>query len=134
MQFYGEGSNRETRGWQVHMAYYRITADESGKLNSKADYTSFCGYIALWSEWIRFEMEWESCLFKWGVPPIHMAKIYRPESDEQWAKVKDKWATNWESERDRMLLEFASIVNTSQLVGIGGVVDSAHFRSLPNST
>ena len=130
---YGWDTPHEVQGWKVHVAYYRITADESGKLNSKAEYTSFCGYVGLSAEWNRFEMEWLSCLFKWQVPPIHMAKIYRPEGDKEWAAVRDKWGARWEHDRVKMLEEFGMIIHNSQLITVGGVVDAEHFRSMPDS-
>jgi len=118
---------------EPYMAFYRITADESGKLNSKAEYTSFCGYVGLAAEWSRFEMEWLSCQFKWQVPAIHMAKIYRPESDPRWEAVRNKWGERWEPDRDTMLQEFARIIDQAQLMCVGSVVDSEYFRSMPDS-
>jgi hypothetical protein len=116
------------------MAFYRITADESGKLrNVNCDYTSFCGFFGMSQEWERFEATWWSLRTKWSVPPIHMAKIYHPDEDDGWAKKKKEWGNNWEGLRDDMLRDFYSLVFSSNLVCVGAVVDAAHFRQMPDS-
>lgn len=118
---------------QLYVAYYRITADESGKLKSTADYTSFCGYFGIAREWDRVEIEWEATRTKWAVPPIHMAKIFRPDDDEQWSKVKARWGKHWETRRDDMLRDFYTVVFNSKVACVGAVVDAAHFRNMPDS-
>lgn len=116
------------------MAFFRVTADESGKLsNARCEYTSFCGYFGMSAEWERFEYEWLTVQSKWNVPPIHMAKIFRPEDDERWAKVKARWGKLWEKYRDQMLKEFASVIFNSRLSAVGAVVDASHFRDMPDS-
>ena len=116
------------------MAFFRVTADESGKLRDpKCEYASFCGYFGMAAEWERFEYEWLTVQSKWSVPPIHMAKIYRPEDDEQWSKVKERWGDHWEYARDAMLREFSSVVWNSKIAAVGAVVDASHFRKMPES-
>lgn len=113
------------------MAIFHVYADESGKLGN-SDYTSFCGYVGFSPEWERVSMEWNSCRLRWGVPPIHMAKIRYPERDEQWATTKESWGSEWEGKAEVMLREFAKIVLHSSIVCIGAVIDSAHFRNMQN--
>lgn len=116
------------------MAFYRVTADESGKLrNPKCEFASFCGYFGMAAEWERFEYEWLTMQSKWNVPPIHMAKIAWPEDDELWSKVKERWGKHWEFGRDQMLKEFSSVIFNSRLSAVGAVVDASHFRTMPDS-
>ena len=118
-------------GW---MGVYRIYMDESGKFeNQNCEYISMCGYVGHSSEWERIELEWNNCLFRWQVPPIHMAKIMHPEDDREWKKIKQDWGRSWEVKRDHMLLEFANLMQRSNAACVGAVVDAAHFRSLPDS-
>src|SRR5438445_957505 len=116
------------------MAVFHIYADDSGKFETlKCEYTSLCGYIAHSSEWNRFQQEWNNCLFRWQVPPIHMRRIYYPEEDPDWKRVKDAWGASWEVKRDDMLGEFSGLVRVANMVCVGAVVDAAHYRSLPDS-
>ena len=131
---YQEDDLRNSRREVLQVAYYRITADESGKLrNNNCDYTSFCGYFGNSLEWSRFEVEWEAARAKWGVPPIHMAKIYHPDEDERWSKIKQKWGKQWDRLRDDMLRDFYTVVFNAKVACVGAVVDAAHFRNMPDS-
>ena len=117
-----------------YMAFFRVTADESGKLRDpKCEYASFCGYFGMAVEWERFEYEWLTVQSKWNVPPIHMAKIFHPNNDDKWSKVKDRWGKHWEYARDAMLKDFSSVVLNSRIAAVGAVVDAAHFRKMPDS-
>jgi hypothetical protein len=121
----------ETEEW---MAVFQIYGDESGKLSSKTEYTSFCGYVAHVSEWARFSLEWNNCRFRWGVPPVHMSRIMYPDSkDDDWRKVKEAWGSLWEKKRDVMLADFGATVRSAQVVCVGAVVDSGYFRQLAKS-
>ena len=44
---------------------FRIYGDESGKMNSNADRTSFCGYTADGPIGEAFSANWNACRFKW---------------------------------------------------------------------
>ena len=85
------------------------------------------------AEWERFEYEWFTVQSKWNVPPIHMAKIFRPDDDARWSKVKSRWGNRWEGARDAMLKEFSSVVFNARISAVGAVVDASHFRKLPDS-
>jgi hypothetical protein len=62
-----------------------------------------------------------------------MAKIFHPDQDERWSKVKDRWGNHWEYARDAMLKDFSSVVLNSRISAVGAVVDSEHFRKMPDS-
>jgi len=113
------------------MATFYIYGDESGKMRSGSDYTSFCGYIAHVSEWERFGLEWRNCRFRWQVPPVHMARIMFPDNkDDEWRKVKESWGKLWEKKREMMLGDFAATIRSAQIACVGAVVDANHFRLL----
>jgi hypothetical protein len=111
---------------------FRIYGDESGKMSAKADRTSFCGYVAHQSIWEAFSIHWDSCRFKWGLPPIHMARIRNPESkDDEWKKLKGAWGeSDWNAKIPIILRELGEIVRESRIACVGAVVDSQHFREL----
>lgn len=116
------------------MAEFYLYADESGKTSSKADYVSFCGYIAHVSEWQRFSLEWNNCRFRWGIPTVHMARIMAPDNkDDEWRKIKNQWGADWEAKRDLMLDDLAATVRNAHLVCVGVATDAKHFRSMPDS-
>jgi hypothetical protein len=116
------------------MAHFYIYGDESGKL-AQSDYVSFCGYLGHNSEWERVSLEWNNLRLAWDVPPLHMRCIMSPERPrcDEWGRVKRKWGSAWEDKRDRMLLEFSAAILHSTVVCAGSVVDSSHFRSMPDS-
>jgi len=116
------------------MGYFNIYADESGKL-AQSDYTSFCGYVGHASEWERVSSEWNSVRLAWGVPPLHMRCVMFPDRSgcDRWAETKEQWGEAWEAKRDRMLAQFAHLILYCNLACVGSVVDSAHFRSMPDS-
>lgn len=114
------------------MATFFIYADESGKLKN-SDYTSFCGYLGHASEWVRFGMEWDNCRMRWQVPAIHMRGIMYPDNDKEWSEVKKRWGVDWEARRDLMLQDFTQTIRSAHIVALGAVVDSKHFRSMPDS-
>src|SRR5437667_11968998 len=89
------------------VAAFHIYADASGKL-SKSDYTPFCGFVGHVSEWSTVTQEWDNCRFKWQVPPIHMAKIEKPERDAEWLKIQTQWGNDWQSRKNAMLEDFAA--------------------------
>ncbi len=107
------------------MAYFQIYVDESGKLSGKSDCTSLCGYVGHSQEWERVGMEWTACRLKYGVPSVHMSRIANPDSkDDKWKEIKDKWRDTWESRRDRMLDEFATIIQRASIACVGAVIDA----------
>lgn len=113
------------------MAIFHAYGDESGKLSGKADRTSFCGYVGHISAWSHFASLWNNCRMKWQVPPVHMSRIMFPDrQDDGWKKVKEEWGSGWEKKRTIMLREFGEIVRGSDIVCIGALVDSQHFRIL----
>ncbi len=113
------------------MPQYMMFVDESGKLGASSDYTSLCGYVAHAGEWIRFGEEWESCLFKWQVPPIHMGRIMYPNSKEdKWKRKYEEWGSDWEIKREEMLQELVEIIQRANLICIGAVVDARCYREL----
>ena len=116
------------------MAHFYIYGDESGKL-AVSDYTSFCGYTGHADEFHRVQADWDTCRLAWEAPPIHMRYITAPERDKsgEWEKLRTKAGKGWEGRRDTMLRDFASIIDSSRIAGVGSVVDSAHFRSMPTS-
>jgi hypothetical protein len=116
------------------MAHFYIYGDESGKL-AKSDFTSFCGYVGTNPEFDRVSHEWNSCRLAWGVPPMHMSCITDPTRDKsgEWQKVQVEWGSQWESKRDLMLKEFAAVILNSNIACVGAVVDSTHFREMPDS-
>ena len=120
--------------WEGYVAVYSIYLDESGKLASSADYTSFCGFVAHVTEWERLALEWNNCRITWQAPPIHMARIMFPDrKDDAWKGFKDKHGKNWDAARDAMLGDFAAIVRQSHLACVGAVVDANAFRALKDS-
>ncbi|SRR5713101_5068726 len=114
------------------MGVFHIYADASGKV-AKSDYTSFCGYVGHVSEWYRLTSEWETCRFKWQVPPIHMSPIMYPERDAEWLKVRTEWGKQWEPKRDAMLEDFAGIIRRANVVCVGAVVDATHFNKIADA-
>jgi hypothetical protein len=113
------------------MAFFHAYGDESGKMSGNADRTSFCGYVGHISQWERFSAGWNNVRIRYQVPPIHMARIARPDSkDDEWKSVKDKWGTAWAAISKRMLGELGEMVRESGIVCVGAVVDSQHFRLL----
>lgn len=117
------------------MANFYLYVDESGKLNSKSEYTSFCGFISHQSEWWRFSQEWDNHRHAWGCPPIHMALIGHPEWDKsgQWQAYKTKLGTTWDIRREQILVDFSDLIRLSTLVCVGTVVDADHYRAMPDS-
>jgi hypothetical protein len=111
---------------------FRIYGDESGKMNSNAHRTSFCGYVADAPIWEAFSANWTALRFKWGLPPIHMARITKPENkDDDWKKLKEKWGEDkWNQVIPVVLRELGELVRESRIVCVGAVVDSQHFREL----
>jgi Protein of unknown function (DUF3800) len=111
---------------------YRIYGDESGKMNSNADRISFCGYVADGQIWEAFSINWTACRFKWGLPPIHMARITRPEGKvDDWRSLKEKWGeAKWNKVMPIIIQELGEIIRESRIVCVGAVVDSQHFRKL----
>jgi Protein of unknown function (DUF3800) len=116
------------------VAHFYIYGDESGKLGQN-EYTSFCGYVGHALEFERAMTEWDACRLAWGVPPLHMRCVMNPDRDAtgEWQKVRQKWGSEWEVKRDYMLKEFAEILLQSRLAAVGCVVDSEHFRTMPDS-
>ncbi len=116
------------------MAIFHIYGDESGKMSSNADRTSFCGYVGHISQWQVFAQLWNNCRLKWQVPPIHMSRIMFPDNkDDDWKKVKEDWGTAWEKKRELMLRQLSEIVRDATILCVGAVVDSNHFRTLAES-
>jgi Protein of unknown function (DUF3800) len=111
---------------------FRIYGDESGKMNSNADRTSFCGYVAHQSIWEAFSVHWDACRFKWGLPPIHMARITKPENKpDEWKNLKEQWGeAKWNTVIPVILGELQEIIRESRIACVGAVVDSQHFREL----
>lgn len=111
-----------------------IYADESGKL-AQSDYTSFCGFVGHGTEWERTSLEWNNLRLAWGVPPLHMRCIMFPERAgcESWQKIKAEWGNAWDEKRNEMLAELGALIRQSCLTCVGCVVDSAYFRSMPDS-
>ena len=116
------------------VGHFIIYGDEAGKLES-SDYTSFCGYVGTAGEWGRVSEEWNALRVSWGVPPTHMRCIMHPERPrcESWADIRNKWGSDWESKRDDMLKDFGGVIRHSHLAAMGCVVDSAHFKAMPDS-
>ena len=113
------------------MGVFNIYVDESGKLSGKSEYTSLCGYLGHAQEWNRFGVEWTACRLRWGVPPIHMARIMDPDrKDDGWTLIKQKWGVVWESRRDRMLEELSIIIMRASLACVGTVVDATAYRKI----
>jgi hypothetical protein len=111
---------------------FRIYGDESGKFNPGVQRTSFCGYVADAPTWEAFSANWKACRFKWGLPPIHMARITSPESkDDEWKALKEKWGEEkWNKVIPAILVELGEIIRESRIVGVGAVVDAERFREL----
>jgi hypothetical protein len=117
------------------MAEFYLYTDESGKLESNQSMTAFCGYLAHTTAWDYINQEWRNRRMAWGIPAIHMAEINYPElkKNSEWLKKKIEWDVTWESRREHMLDEFATIVHQTNMASIGNVVDADHFRKLPDS-
>jgi len=114
-------------GW---VAVYHIYADESGKLANN-DYTSLCGYVGHTYHWEEFSRRWKGCCLKYGVPPIHMSRITKPDQrDDAWKAVKEKWGPLWPRISKRLLGELRDIISTSDIACIGSVVDSQAYREI----
>jgi Protein of unknown function (DUF3800) len=111
---------------------FRILGDESGKMNPNTDRTSFCGYVAHQSIWEAFSVNWNACRFKWGLPPIHMARITKPENkNDDWKKLKEQWGeTIWNKKIPIILSELQEIIRESRIACVGAVVDCQRFREL----
>jgi hypothetical protein len=126
---YDLADSTKSEEWTI---MFRIYGDESGKLSANADRTSFCGYVANQSIWEAFSIHWDSCRFKWGLPPMHMARINSPErKDDDWKKLKEEWGEiKWNATMPIILSEFGEIVRESRIACVGAVVDSKHFREL----
>ena len=113
------------------MAVFHIYIDESGKLSGKTDFTSLCGYVGHAAEWERFNKEWDTCRFKWQVPPLHMARVTSPErKEDQWTAKMREWGDYWEPKRDAMLSDFAAVIATPNIACIGAVVDANAYRTV----
>jgi hypothetical protein len=116
------------------LAVFNLCLDESGKL-AKSDYTCLCGYVAHQLTWSRFNSEWDRHRLRWGIPPIHMSRIYAPETSDKndgWTAIRKQWGSDWEDKRTVMMREFAGVIERSGLVGVGIVVDAAYFRTIPD--
>jgi hypothetical protein len=117
------------------MAVFHVYVDESGKLASKSEFTSLCGFIAHSAEWERFGELWNGCRMAWQVPPIHMAQIFRPDTtlpkkSDRWAKIREDWGPEWEERRDAMLKDLTTLIGGTGLVAVGAVVDADKYRQL----
>jgi hypothetical protein len=119
----------DSREWTI---MFRIYGDESGKLNPTIQRTSFCGYVADGPIWEAFSANWTACRFKWGLPPIHMARITCPETkDDEWKALKENWGEKkWNQVIPSILEELGEVIRESRIVGIGAVVDAERFREL----
>ena len=112
------------------MAHIHMFCDESGKChNSPA--ISFCGYVGNSEQWDKFGLRWKSLIVKWEVPPIHMRAITMPDKDEEWNKVRVKWGDEWETKKDSMLDDFATLIYDSPIICVGATIDCAAFLALP---
>jgi hypothetical protein len=116
------------------VGHFIIYGDEAGKLAS-SDYTSFCGFVGSADEWARVSGEWTALRIAWGVPPLHMRCVMQPDRPgcQQWADIKARWGSDWDDKRDDMLKDFGAVIRHSNLAAMGCVVDSAHFRAMPDS-
>jgi len=114
---------------EIILAHVHLFCDESGKVhNSPA--ISFCGYLGNGDQWSKFRDDWSALRRSLQVPPIHMKAIMRPELDEEWTKVKQRWGSDWESKRDSMLADLAEIICGHKLVSVGATVDCDAFKTL----
>lgn len=120
------------------MAFWSICADESCKIdNPNCAVTSLCGFLANAPEWDKFGAKWFECQRDWNVPAIHMAWIMHPDEHAEWDEVRKRWERSkpgtWESERDRMLMQFARLTEEHKLYCTGAVVDAEYFRLMPKN-
>ena len=118
------------------MAMFHIYVDESGKLQQKQPYTCLCGYLSDGGTWETFHQQWNRVRLRWDVPPLHMAKLMRPSSPnspykvDQWDSIRSRWGEKFESIRNEMLVEFASVISSLALVAVGAVIDADAYRML----
>jgi Protein of unknown function (DUF3800) len=119
-------------GHTTLMANFYIYGDESGKMVSGSDVTSFCGFVGSASEFSRVMEEWDNCRLGWGAPPLHMRFITHPERDPAWSALKQQWEPLWDKKCESMLIDFSSIIVRSHIACVGCAVDSAYFRAMPD--
>ena len=126
-------ASRISSGQGRWIVYFVLYLDESGKSHF-GDYTALCGYCASVDEWARFNINWDNLRYKWQVPPIHLSRIMFPQSKEDDWKKKHDWlvshGVNWDQWRDTMLDEFAQLVQISNTVCVGSVVDAKAYKRI----
>jgi hypothetical protein len=52
------------------------------------------------------------------------------KKDDGWKRKKEEWGTLWESKRDQMLIEFATIIQRASVACVGAVVDAVAYRKI----
>jgi len=117
------------------MAQVYIYGDESGKFEV-SDYVSMCGYVGRREDWQVFSDRWVCELTRLELPPIHMSQLFSPSPNpkKKWRQIMDRFTEDdWPGERERIADHFAELVSRSSIYAVGAVVDSRHFRSLPDS-
>lgn len=111
------------------MAHVHLFCDESGKIHN-SDFVSFCGYLGSNRQWEQLSSEWSALRIKRAVPPIHVSAMMRPENDELWSIVKQRWGKEYEDRRELLLDEFSCVISESKILCVGAVVDCNAFKSL----
>lgn len=64
------------------------------------------------------------------VPPIHVSAILHPTDKNGWLEVKNRWGDQWDTKKEKMLDDFATIIEETKIVCVGAVVDSIAYKTL----
>src|ERR1700686_3365686 len=116
-------------GETVWMAHIHMFCDESGKVDN-SPYISFCGFLGNNDQWLKVLSAWKALRIALHVPPIHVSAILHPSEKNGWLEVKDRWGSDWPQKSERMLDDFASIIEDSRVVCVGAIVDTGSFKDM----
>jgi len=114
-------------GWMAHVHMF---CDESGKIQN-SDFISFCAFLGNNDQWVKFLPSWRALRLALQVPPIHVSAILHPTAKNGWLEIKDRWGADYEGKCERMLNDFASIIEETRIVCTGAVLDARSFRNMP---
>jgi hypothetical protein len=111
------------------MAQVQFHCDESGKFQN-SDFVSFCGFLGGPNHWKELRDDLFALRLSLQVPPIHVSAILHPTEKNGWLDVKNKWGAEWDEKKEKMLDDFAAIIEKTKIVCVGAVVDSGAYKSL----
>jgi hypothetical protein len=98
--------------------------DDSGK-QAASPYVCIAGYLADYSYWTPFVMQWRHLLWKHGISALHMNELMT--GNGEFSSIE------WKHKKDAVVSEFIEVIVANRLIGFGVAVESAYWNSLPRA-